>query len=903
MLDFASYGAARIKPKALLYQGNEKMLKARRVLLATLLSLIASGTLAADDPAPPPGAVPPEDPPTYVGARTRIGLGYQSRDQLRGEFYHLLTEDKSSALIGEGWVAGRDGRYGAGLKLSYQWLPETQAKFGASVRKAFLAVDQNLWHDRKLSVGGGLENEAYFFGGYLSGGITGRREISAIASSVTDTLQGVDGGRPYLQDFTTTTTVRTFERPYDYGLGLRLGTFVEPALLRITGGLDQEWGRGDARQTTGSVALEKFFYNSPISVALVGEYFRKSGQYETERDDHRVSLVLRYELGGKAHRPIRESKVVRVETPAPAVAEPAAAPVAQAAQPRVEKRAVKVTATMAADAFFKFDSAQLTDDAKKALSDVIATLRNNKYEGSIVLTGHTCDIGADDYNLRLSMRRAMAVKKYLNEIGSIGLEVLVAEGRGEANPRFANTKATRHKNRRVDLEFVTYTEKLEDVILPADPVVARPAAPAVKREPIVEWRREYLDTEPAWVRRALHNTLPHKQAVDVYRQQEKETTVSEGPRRYLNRPPVAANDSYAVLPGSSDNLFEVLANDSDPDGDSLAIASVAPPAQGTASLSGNRVSYAPRSGFTGTDSFTYTVSDGKGGTASATVTVSVQAPNRPPLAANDSYEVLTGSSGNLFAVLANDSDPDGDSLSISAVSTPAQGTANLSNGQVSYTPAAGFSGADSFSYTISDGHGGSATATVSVTVRASNRPPVANADSYAVASGSSGNSFDVLANDSDPDGNTLTITSVGTPAHGVATVSGNRVLYTPAAGYSGSDSFSYTISDGLGGTATALVSVSVGAAGNRPPVANDDFYTVYSFSPVVMRVLDNDFDPDGDRLTVISFTQPQFGQVALNADGSFTFTLTQRTLMTTFFYTVSDGRGGTATAKVTVIDP
>ena len=311
----------------------------------------------------------------------------------------------------------------------------------------------------------------------------------------------------------------------------------------------------------------------------------------------------------------------------------------------------------------------------------------------------------------------------------------------------------------------------------------------------------------------------------------------------------------------------------------------------------------PAAGYTGTDAFTYTIGDGKGGTATATVSVSVQAPNQPPVANSDSYEVLAGSSGNLFAVLGNDSDPDGDGLTITGASAPAHGSAVISGGQISYTPAAGYTGADSFTYTISDGRGGNASAAVTVNVRASNRPPVANADAYSVSAGSTGNLFEVLANDSDPDGDALSITAVGSAAHGTVTINGNRLSYTPAAGYSGTDSFSYTISDGLGGSASAMVTVSVGTAGNRPPVANDDIYTVYTFAPVVMRVLENDHDPDGDPLTITSFTQPMFGQVVLNADGSFTFTLTQRTLMTVFYYTISDGKGGTATAKVTVIDP
>jgi hypothetical protein len=125
-----------------------------------------------------------------------------------------------------------------------------------------------------------------------------------------------------------------------------------------------------------------------------------------------------------------------------------------------------------------------------------------------------------------------------------------------------------------------------------------------------------------------------------------------------------------------------------------------------------------------------------------------------------------------------------------------------------YTPAPGFSGSDSFGYTVSDGQGGFATATVGVTVTASNHPPVAANDS-AITNQAVPVTVLVLANDSDADGDALAVSAVGPAAHGSTAIGGGGVVYTPAAGYYGSDSFAYTVSDGQGGFATATVSVQV----------------------------------------------------------------------------------------------
>ncbi|QOR61544.1 Ig-like domain-containing protein [Sulfurovum sp. ST-21] len=183
--------------------------------------------------------------------------------------------------------------------------------------------------------------------------------------------------------------------------------------------------------------------------------------------------------------------------------------------------------------------------------------------------------------------------------------------------------------------------------------------------------------------------------------------------------------------------------------------------------------------------------------------------NHSPVAQNDTATTLEDSSVDI-AVLANDSDADGDTLSISAVTSPANGTAIINGTQVTYTPDSDYSGSDSFSYTVSDGIGGTATATVSVTVTAVNDAPVAQNDTATVEVNSSV-IIAVLSNDSDVDGDTLSISAVTSPANGTAIINGTQITYTPDINYTGSDSFTYTVSDGNGGTDTATVSVTVGA--------------------------------------------------------------------------------------------
>ncbi len=162
-------------------------------------------------------------------------------------------------------------------------------------------------------------------------------------------------------------------------------------------------------------------------------------------------------------------------------------------------------------------------------------------------------------------------------------------------------------------------------------------------------------------------------------------------------------------------------------------------------------------------------------------------------------------------MLANDSDPNGDTLTVTGASAT-NGTVKVNtDGTLTYTPKANFNGNDAISYTVSDGHGSSATASVAVAVAAVNDAPVAQNDT---ATTHSPVTINVLANDTDVDGDTLTVISASAP-HGTTTINYDQtVTYVPNDGFSGQDTLTYKISDGHGGTSTAAVAITV--PGDQP---------------------------------------------------------------------------------------
>ena len=364
----------------------------------------------------------------------------------------------------------------------------------------------------------------------------------------------------------------------------------------------------------------------------------------------------------------------------------------------------------------------------------------------------------------------------------------------------------------------------------------------------------------------------------------------------VNDPPVATNDAAATAEDTATTI-SVLANDSDPDGDTLSVSDVTQPAHGTAVNAGGTVTYTPAANYHGADSFTYTVSDGHGGSATATVNITVAPVNDPPTAVNDTA-VTDEEMAVTVAVLANDSDLDGDTVSLDLVTMPTNGTAVVNpDGTVTYTPNANYTGADSFTYRVSDGHGGTATGTVTVTVNNVNDPPTANADAATTAEDTTA-VIAVLDNDSDPDGDALTVSGVTQPAHGAAVVNPDgTVTYTPAANYSGADSFTYTISDGNGGTATTAVNITVTPVNDAPiavdgaAVCNEDGQVSAVFPAA---------DPDGDLLAYQIVSPPTSGSVTILGNG-FTYTPEADFSGTdSFTYQASDGVLGSFVATILI---
>jgi VCBS repeat-containing protein len=388
-----------------------------------------------------------------------------------------------------------------------------------------------------------------------------------------------------------------------------------------------------------------------------------------------------------------------------------------------------------------------------------------------------------------------------------------------------------------------------------------------------------------------------------------------------NHAPVANDDVYYT---DIDTRLEVevpglFGNDSDSDGDHIILESHSSVSDGSLSIrdDGSFV-YTPSSGFTGKASFTYKVTDGQSAGNEAEVAIWVGM-NEAPVAVDDTYStnmdtVLDVSSAD--GLLKNDTDKEGGALSINSVNNPSDGSLTVKNdGSFSYTPKTGFTGDVTFTYTITDGDKISQTATVTITVNSSgggNNAPVATDDSYSVNSGSNLDiaAPGVLTNDTDADGDSLTAKLGTDVSHGTLTLNADgSFTYTPASGYTGSDSFTYSANDGTDDSSDATVTITVNPVGtNNPPIALPDEYSVNMNNTLDLAapgVLDNDTDPDSDALTVKLITDVSHGTLTLNTDGSLSYKPEDNYFGSdSFEYSVNDGAvdSNTVTVKITVAD-
>src|SRR5207244_1837270 len=227
----------------------------------------------------------------------------------------------------------------------------------------------------------------------------------------------------------------------------------------------------------------------------------------------------------------------------------------------------------------------------------------------------------------------------------------------------------------------------------------------------------------------------------------------------------------------------------DVDGDTLTYSVVAGPTHGAVSGTAPNVTYTPAANYNGPDSFTFKANDGTVDSNMATVTLTVTPVNDAPVATAQS---VSTNQDTAKAITLTATDVDGDTLTYAVVTAPTHGTLSGVAPNVTYTPAAGYNGPDSFTFKANDGTVDSAAATVSVTVVHVNHAPVADAQSVTLAEEAS---KAITLTATDVDGDTLTFSIVAGPAHGALSGVAPTVTYTPAANYNGPDSFTFKAND------------------------------------------------------------------------------------------------------------
>jgi VCBS repeat-containing protein len=345
----------------------------------------------------------------------------------------------------------------------------------------------------------------------------------------------------------------------------------------------------------------------------------------------------------------------------------------------------------------------------------------------------------------------------------------------------------------------------------------------------------------------------------------------------------------------------------DVDGDALIYSVTEEAAHGIVTITDpttGTYSYSPDGNFGGSDTFTITANDGKGGSVSVPVSVTVTPVNDAPTA-TDADPVSVNEDGTLTGQITTVTDLEGDALTYSVTQQAVNGIVTIINpttGTYSYSPKANYSGSDTFTITANDSKGGTVSVPISVTIMELNDAPTATV-AAPVSVDEDGILTGQITTVTDVDGDALTYSVTKLPANGTVTITDatyGSYIYSPSLNYNGPDSFTFTASDGMGGSVEVTVSVIVTPVNDAPtiPVVTE---TVAEDGVLNSQVTASDLD-SGDTLnygpgTVI----PEHGTVIINSDGVYSYTPTSNYHGSdSFEMMVSDGKGGSASVIVTI---
>ena len=277
------------------------------------------------------------------------------------------------------------------------------------------------------------------------------------------------------------------------------------------------------------------------------------------------------------------------------------------------------------------------------------------------------------------------------------------------------------------------------------------------------------------------------------------------------------------------------------------------PHNGTLTGTIPNLTYTPHADYTGADKITFYAYDGIGHSNIATITITINPIDDQPVA---NYQAVTTDEDTPVDITLTASDTDEDPLTFTVIDQPSHGTLIGKTPDLTYTPDPNYNGEDSFTFNVSDSVLESELATVTITINPINDQPVANDQSVTT---DEDNPVDIILTASDTDEDPLTFAVITQPSHGTLSGPIPNLIYTPNAGYAGSDSFSFHVHDGTGYSNNAYVTITITPV-NDQPVA--DGRSVITDEDTFVNITLTASDPDGDHLTFEMVDQPSHGTLS-----------------------------------------
>lgn len=363
----------------------------------------------------------------------------------------------------------------------------------------------------------------------------------------------------------------------------------------------------------------------------------------------------------------------------------------------------------------------------------------------------------------------------------------------------------------------------------------------------------------------------------------------------VNDAPRVEGATYVV---NEDESVGIVLVGADVDGDALTFEVQTGPQHGVLAGDAPHLTYSPRANFSGSDSFTYRAFDGVGHSESATILVHVTNQNDAPVAHDVMVSTMEDSSVDV-GLLAHD--PDGDALTFVIVAPPQHGTLAGSAPHLTYSPEPDFNGSDSFTFRVRDVAGiDSNLGTARILVDPVNDAPVAHGQVLAIDEDTP---VEITLSGSDVEGTSLTFSLVIPPQHGSIEGSGPAITYTPAANYSGEDSFTFVANDGELSSVPASISISIVAV-NDAPVAAEGFGSLSEDTSLELTLEASDVE--GGPLSFSIQTPPQHGTIesVVGTAGGYLYTPDgDYHGWDSFVFTVNDGEleSAPATFHLTIV--